>query len=686
MSDFSVFSKAVSKQLEKMEKLGLYTVDLDKDVLWNLYQDSYPEGYNKIYKTNREHDCNCCKQFIRNCGNIVAFEEGELVTIWDIEVPHPYNLVAEALSKYVKEFNTSNVFLTGFKKIGAESTKQITESGTVINWNHFYHNFSNEYVVQEDKIPATLGTIREDKQVLERSLKEISQESVDIVLDLISQNSLYKGEEFKAILQTLSTLKKNFAKLETVEAQQGFLWDTAKQLKGAGRFRNTVIGTLLIDISEGVDLEVAVKKYEDKTAPSNYKRPTALITQGMIKKAEETIVELGLQNALQRRVANINDITINNVLFADRSAKKSMGVLQDIIKPTAKSTPKFDKVEEVSIERFINDILPTATSVEAFIQNEHKANLVTLVAPVDKDAGNMLKWKNNFSWSYNGEVTDSMKERVSAAGGRVDGVFRFTHSWNELEPNQSLMDLHVFLPGNSNDRSTTCHDNYGSLERVGWNNRKHLKSGGVQDVDYTDQAPEGYIPIENITFPTLSKMPEGDYVCKIHNWSYRNSAGRGKAELECGGKLYQYEYPRTKHKEWVTIATVTLKNGVFTVNSDLPSNTTSQKVWNITTEEFQPVSVIMNSPNHWDGECTGNKHYFFMIKGCKTDESVRGFYNEFLSNELTPHRKVFEVLSAKMKAEPSDDQLSGIGFSSTKRASLICKVSGSFNRTVKVVF
>lgn len=93
----------------------------------------------------------------------------------------------------------------------------------------------------------------------------------------------------------------------------------------------------------------------------------------------------------------------------------------------------------------------------------------------------------------------------------------------------------------------------------------------------------------------------------------------------------------------------------------------------------------MNSPNHWKEE-VGNKHVFFVIEGAKNDETPRGFFNEFLKDELTKNRKVFEVLGSRLKVEPSDRQVTGVGFSTTQRNSIICRVDGTFKRTVKVNF
>jgi hypothetical protein len=75
-----------------------------------------------------------------------------------------------------------------------------------------------------------------------------------------------------------------------------------------------------------------------------------------------------------------------------------------------------------------------------------------------------------------------------------------------------------------------------------------------------------------------------------------------------------------------------------------------------------------------------------MLKDCINLEQPSGFFNEYLKNDLITHKRVFEALSSKMRVADSDDQLSGIGFSSTKRNEVIVKVTAQTERIIKVKF
>ena len=106
--------------------------------------------------------------------------------------------------------------------------------------------------------------------------------------------------------------------------------------------------------------------------------------------------------------------------------------------------------------------------------------------------------------------------------------------------------------------------------------------------------------------------------------------------------------------------------------------------WGIDTMRFQTVSCIMYSPNYWEGNEIGNKHLFFMIDGCKNPDPVRGFFNEYLRPDLEKdHKRVFEAIGSRAKAEYNDNQLRGLGFSSTSHDEVVVKVD---NKPFKIKF
>lgn len=674
MTNFNVFKNAVAKQFDLMQKHPLFRVNVEKDDLWSTYISRFPEGANPIFRERTEHDCSCCKQFIRAIGDTVAVIEGKIVSIWDISIPGEpvYQAVANGLSAFVKSATIADTFLHYERTAGTDRSFEQMVDGVKM-WEHFFVNIQSKFVVKGADIASALAEPRAIHDVLLRSLNDVTVESIDTVLELIAQRSLYRGEEHKFAVDSFYKLKIQFDKLQTETEKDILAWTASKEVPVAvSKIRNTVIGSLLVDLSEGKDLEPAVGSFEAKVAPTNYKRPTSLITKAMIEQAKAKLSELGLTSALDRRYASINDITINNILFANREARKTINgdVFDELEASVGTKIKNFDKVEEVPIERFIAEILPRADSVEVMMENSHIGNLVSLIAPIDPTAGRLFKWDNNFSWSYNGEMADSIKERVKKAGGNVSGDLCCRLAWF----NHDDLDFHMKEPGGG-------HIFFGNRYITSPN-------GGRLDVDMNAGCGTTREPVENIFYESKKTMMEGTYTLEVNNFNKRESVDVGfEVEIDFLGTVHRFVFDKAVANRG-TITVVKFKYsraGGIEITESLPHSQTVRNVWGVPTQTFRKVSVMMMSPNHWDEKAVGNKHYFFILDGCVNDGTARGFFNEFLKEDLNVHRKVFEVVGSKMKVADSPNQLSGLGFSSTQKNTLICRVKGSFTRTIKIV-
>lgn len=688
---FKDFVKAIQKNLQQMSKNSsrLFTVNVDTEELYNLYLDSFPAGTNEIYRERREYDCSCCRHFIRDIGNVVSIKNGELHTIWGINPvsDDKYNVVAAALDAYVKQKAVSGVFLKKEKRIGTPENREMLPTGKINKYEHFFVDLPEICIFKEyygHTLEGDLSQFRDIRNVFKRSLDEISKEAVDTVLELIAQNSLYKGAEWKKQLAEFKNYQKEYGKL-TDEQKELWIWEKSIAAGAViGKIRNHSIGTLLVNISEGMDLDLAVRKYEQIVAPVNYKRPKAIFTKKMLEDAKKTITELGYMDSLQRRFATLDDITVNNILFSNKDAAKritgAMDLFDEMEQDVAIDPKRFSKVEEISAEDFIKNVLPVAKELEVYLENKHIQNMVSLIAPEVAAAKTMFKWNNGMSWAYTGNITDSdIKENVKAAGGSVAGVVRFSIQWNDKDgKDNSDLDAHCIEPKGG--------------EHIYFGCRKSLRTRGELDIDITQpvdqcRASNG-VAVENITYPSKEYMIPGTYKFFVNQFAYRGSQGF-KAEIEVNGEIHSYEYNAPVRGN-VDVAEVILdQSGNFKVVDKLPGNcaTISKDVWGIKTLQFTPVSVVCYSPNYWDEQKgIGHQHLFFMLKDCINPEEPNGYYNEFLKPELEQHRRVFEALGAKAHVKDVDDQLSGVGFSLTKRNDLIIKVKGATERVLKVKF
>lgn len=643
---FTTFSDAVQLRFLELSENECFVVKADD--IFERYLAAFPEGTDPIFRKRTEHDCQCCKQFIRRIGVVVSINDGKMVTIWGgHNFPHPYQEVSDKLDEYLRSLPIESVFRTKERKYGlGHNFDKVTSQ----RYDHFFGEVGSRHFATDPD--AKRGEQNAIFQVYQRGLQEIREGDLDTVIDLIDTNSLYRGEEHRPAVVGFRQLLRDY---KLAGSSDLFVWESLGNRNA--RFRSTVIGTLLTDLAEGKDFDAAVRAFEAKVAPANYKRPTSAISQGMVEKALETLNELGLGPAVYRRYARISDVRARDVLFVDNN---TIGQMKDgiaaLLEPSIKkSAPDLKHAVLIPAEAFIKDILPGSKSVEVFVENRHAGNFVSLTGSDGPER--LFKWDNNFAWSYEGEVTDSVKQRVKAAGGNIHADLRISLSWNNTDD----LDLHANSP-------------YG---HVYFGNKM-----GILDVDMN----AGNLtrnPVENLAFVNPR---DGTYAIHVNQYRRREHIDYGFAiEVECGGVLRQFSYSKSlKDKEDVRCFVLTVRNKQLDmkVEPTLVEGTSSQDKWGVKTETLVPVTAIMYSPNYWGDQKVGAKHLIFALRDCNNPASTRGVYNEFLRSDLEKHRKVFEVLGAKTKCQPTKDQVSGVGFTAARGDTVTVVVDGRRSYTL----
>ena len=644
-SNFRVFGDAVRNRFMEMSVGRLFVVDSDRDEIWRQYLAGFPAGTNPFFRKTTEHDCSCCRHFIRAVGDVVTIKDGVIGTIWDVTgLPSHFQAVADAMAAYIRSRTVCDLFLTKFKNAGQEFSIELKD-GTTTRWNHFSAIVPKHLLC--DDPDTKRGAARASHAVFKRGVEELTPSAIASVLDLIEGNALYRGAEFKSQLLEFQSLQAK------VRGGNGLLlWELLES--PAARLRNSVIGTLLQDLSEGVELERAVKSFETKVAPSNYKRPTALITPRMIEESMKTITELDLEPALQRRHARLSDVSVNSVLWVDNSVRGKLrgglaGKLMEEVKPAA-FDPKDAK--PISIDEFLG--MQHKNGIRLYLDNALLPNFVSMTAPAHPESKSLFKWSNDFAWSYEGNVTDSIKDKVKRAGGQVEGVaLRASLAWFNTDD----LDLH-------------CDSPQGLL--YFGNARPH-----ILDVDM-NVGGESREPVENMRWRI---PPNGVYRFMVNNYRRREPVDVGFVlEVESVLGIHTFRFANAVgDKQTIPVCTVTVRSGQvveISKSAVVTAGAMSHDQWGLKTLDLVKVNAIVQSPNYWDGNAVGNKHWFFILEGCKNPEPCRGIYNEFLHSRLEQHRKVFEVLGAKTKCPVADEQLSGVGFSSTRKDQVVVTSNG----------
>lgn len=704
-------NKKLQAQFELMCKTGkLFRSEMTGQQVWDMYLKSFKDDPTFRDPESSTHNCNLCNNFIRRYGNIVAVSaDNKIMTIFDVESKGEYSPVVKALSKALKSKKVEEVFFETFAELNTLPYEKCSKSNSkfqlgvdknvkrytkeeaekfgvvkpeqIVTFDHMHLFVPSEFVDMTGKsVESISAEFRESKNVFQRAMETISLDTLMLVKDLIVQGSLLDGETHLYKIEQMIPFKKEYDELSASE-RDNWCWVKSYKLPFA-RFRNELMGVLCSELSEGEDLNKACQSWNKRVDPINYMKTTAPITKKQIEEAKKFVEENGYTESFNRRFAEIRDIKVSEILHTNmgKEGVKSVSIFDNVKSTSTRhKRNEFDGVEEVTIDKFMKDILPSTTSIEVFLQNSHENHMVSLTTANDPESKKIFKWDNNYSWTFNGNLAgkSQIKQAVKAVGGKIDGVLRFSIIWNEDGKDVLDFDAHAKEPNGT--------EIYYSTDYRKDRGNKRTSMSGQLDVDMINPS---HLGVENIVWDNAAKMKNGVYKMWIKNFNGGNNRGF-KAEIEFNGETYNYEYntPVIGSGKDVHVAEVTLKDGEFSIKHLIPESAVSSKeIYGLETNSFHKVNLLCLSPNHWGENKVGNKHYLFMLDNCKTPTAIRSFHNENLIPELAAHRKVIEVLGSKNMIEPTDKQLSGLGFNATVRDEVIVKLTGTHKRTLKIKF
>jgi hypothetical protein len=304
-----------------------------------------------------------------------------------------------------------------------------------------------------------------------------------------------------------------------------------------------------------------------------------------------------------------------------------------------------------------------------------EGNLVNLTTSAE-NSNRIFKWDNPFSYTFNGNLAgkSQIKDAVESRGGKTDAKVRVS----------------IHFPLTTDDYDLHCLEPNGN--HISYSVRRRMQSSsGMLDLDA--QGADGNFPpekrVENLTYSDLSAMPFGWYDLSVFNYSGRGLHTKFNIEVEIDGDVTLCDFMSTsKDNKQISIGRLNFDGKevkYFPENCKvISSKTLSKNLWGLQTNEFHKVVLVCPTPNHWQDNNVGNKHYLFMLQGCINPNAVRGFHNEHLIPELLQHRKVLDVLGNSALINSTPNQVAGVGFNTTIKEEFILKLQGSHKRIVKI--
>lgn len=391
-----------------------------------------------IPEEGRQHyNCNACRNFVDRFGGIVTLTDtgNMLPVMWNFKCPVFFEKAYYAVREAILKSKVTGVFVPESKKLGTPRTGI---------WSHMSVEVPKKIVYKNSLKTAYQYTSekKEDFKMLMRALQNYKLSTVETAVNILRSNALYRGEKTLGIAEWFMEIKIEFENCKRLGTPNiaNIVWKkVATAPAGFCHVSSSMIGTLLDDIEEGYEFDEIKRRFDEKMNPTKYQRPQVAPSAGNVKRAEEIIAKLGLENSLKRRFARYEEIPtiwkprsiveygISAGVFAGIKTKESLQKKESTIIPRA---------VKMTWEKFQRTVLPNARQIELKTKygNDSYSAIVTAEYP---DAPPIILWdseetRNPFSWYlYSGGSPTSRWNLSGVEYVEVTGITYQPNMWYE---------------------------------------------------------------------------------------------------------------------------------------------------------------------------------------------------------------------------------------------------------------
>lgn len=335
----------------------------------------------------KEFDCRTCRNFVNKYGGLVTINyNGELTPVlWDIAAIGIFKDAVTAIREYVKSRNVVGVFYSEEVRLGVAS------SG---GFNHMSVDIPLKSAVITMNAEKKMAEKKEEYKMLSNALDRYLPPDIAKAEAYLSDVNFYRGDKFKPMAEWFYKIAVDKLHMNSFRFSK-YLWMVVAEAPvGYCHIANTVLGTMLEDIHDGLNEETIKTKFNMKMDPTRYMRPQANPSIGNVKRAEEIMKKLGIENSLKRRFATLEDL---DPIWKPKKISFGSGVFDKIpVKDPIKKSfnPYTDAINGgmMTWEKFSRTVLPGASRIQLMISGMVKHNFTALITAVDPEAPPILKW------------------------------------------------------------------------------------------------------------------------------------------------------------------------------------------------------------------------------------------------------------------------------------------------------